>query len=322
MGGDIMPDLAEAALVAVRDCMGAKIGETVLVIADEGTMKVGKALYEAAKSLGLEALFLEMKPRTRNGEEPPKPVAEIMKHADIVLIPTSKSLSHTKARHAACDAGARVATLPGITEDCMKRTLSADYSKIAERARHYADILTKGKIARVKSPSGTDITMSIEGRTAAPDTGINHRPGSFSNLPAGEAYIAPLEGTANGIIVVDGAMSGVGLASEPITMIVRNGIVAEFRGGEGARTLETLVQPLGEPARSIAELGIGTNDKAILTGKVLEDEKVMGTVHIAIGDNSHFGGKVQVPSHLDGIIKHATLIVDGVMVMEDGVFLI
>ncbi|MGE5588453.1 MAG: aminopeptidase [Clostridia bacterium] len=299
--------------------MGVSSGESVLVITDEKLREIGFALWDAARSLGAEAMLLEMMPRARNGEEPPAPVAAIMKAADVVLAPTSKSLSHTAARREACAAGARIATLPGITREAMVRTLSADYTCIAEVSRKIAGILTSGKTARVLSPSGTDLVLSLEGREGHPDTGIYRLAGDFGNLPAGEAYIAPVEGSAAGVVVVDGAMAGVGVLEERITMEVEGGYVTEISGGQGAKALEEAIARLGKPARNIAELGVGTNDRAVITGKVLEDEKVLGTVHIAIGNNVSFGGTVDVPSHLDGIILKPTLLVDGVAVIEDGV---
>ncbi len=312
-------DLRRAAHTALAQCMGVSSGESVLVITDEKLREIGYALWDAARSLGAEAMLLEMIPRTRNGEEPPAAIATIMKAVDVVLAPTSKSLSHTAARRAACAAGARIATLPGITREAMVRTLSADYAHIAEVSRKIAGILTSGKAARVVGPSGTDITMSLEGREGHPDTGIYRLPGDFGNLPAGEAYIAPVEGSAAGVIVVDGAMAGAGVLEDRITMKVEGGYVTEISGGQAAKALEDAIAHLGKPARNIAELGVGTNDRAVITGKVLEDEKVLGTVHIAIGNNVSFGGTVDVPSHLDGIILKPTLVVDGVAVIEDGV---
>ncbi|MDI7246685.1 MAG: aminopeptidase [Bacillota bacterium] len=299
--------------------MGVAPGESVLVVTDEKLREIGYALWDQARSLGAEAMLVEMMPRARNGEEPPAPIAAIMKAVDVVLAPTSKSLSHTAARREACAAGARIATLPGITPESMVRTLSADYSRIAGVSRRVAGILTSGRTARVTSPSGTDITMSIEGREGHPDTGIYRLPGDFGNLPAGEAYIAPVEGSASGVIVVDGAMAGPGVLEDHITMRVEDGYVTEISGGRAARSLEDAIAHLGKPARNIAELGVGTNDRAVITGKVLEDEKVLGTVHIAIGNNVSFGGTVDVPSHLDGIILKPTLVVDGVTVIENGV---
>jgi leucyl aminopeptidase (aminopeptidase T) len=313
-----MSDLQEAALVAVRDLMGAKPGETLLVVMDSGTRSVGCALHQAGVELGCEAMVIEMIERKSHGEEPPAPIAQIMKHVDIVLAPTSKSISHTRARAEACAAGARCATLPGITEDCMARTLGADYAAVGARSGKYADALTRGTSVRITNGEGTDITMSLAGRLGNADTGVYHSPGDFGNLPAGEAYIAPLEGTAVGVFVVDGAMAGVGYLGERIKIHVRDGYVTDIEGGAAAAALRQMIDPLGLPARNIAELGIGTNEKARITGTVLEDEKVMGTIHIALGDNSHMGGTVAVPSHLDGIVLAPTVVVDGVTIMESG----
>lgn len=314
-----MEDLRAAARTAISLCMGLRPKESLLVITDRPLRGIGMAFFEEGIALGAEAMLLEMIPRRMHGEEPPKAIAEIMKYADVVLIPTSKSLSHTNARREASRLGARIATLPGITEESMKRTLMADYEAIAERSLEFAQLLTQAKEARVISPAGTDIVMSLEGRSGYPDTGIYHNPGDFGNLPAGEAYIAPVEGTAEGVIVVDGSMSAAGLLEEPITMKVERGQVTSIQGGNAAKRLEEAIRPLGVLARNIAELGIGTNDRAILTGNVLEDEKVLGTIHIAIGDNSGFGGKIQVESHLDGVIKNPTLLLDGKEVTLGGV---
>lgn len=311
-------EMAYSAEIAIQDCMAVKPGETVLVITDEPTRTIGRALWEKAIETGAEAVYIEMTPRKNDGAEPPPTIAAAMKQADVILAPTSRSLSHTVARKEANQAGARVATLPGITEDMMKRTLSADYQKIAVVSAKFAEILSKGKFAHLTTPLGTDLTLSLEGREAHPDTGIIHQAGDFSNLPAGEAFIAPLEGTANGVVVIDGAMSGIGVLRAPIKMTVEKGYVTKIEGGEAAEKLDGILSEYGKLAYNIAELGIGTNDKAILTGKVLEDEKVMGTVHIALGNSASFGGTTQVSIHLDGIITRPTLSIDGQVVIKDG----
>lgn len=302
--------------------MAVKPGETVLVVTDTPQRKIGDLLREAAEEAGAEALLIVMKPRATHGSEPPALVAQAMRSADVVLAPSSRSLSHTQARRDASGAGARIATLPNISEDTMARTLSADYAAIARRSSAMAEILSRGKTARLTTPAGTDLTLGLDGREAHPDTGIIHHPGDFSNLPAGEAYIAPMEGTTNGVLVVDGAMAAIGLVNQPIRMTIRDGYAEEIWGGEEAERLSQLIEPLGKDARNIAELGVGANDRAKLVGSVLEDEKVMGTVHVALGDNSSFGGNVKVQSHLDGILLKPTLFVDDLCVIRDGELLI
>ena len=313
-----MQELQNSARIAVNNCMGVKKGERVLVITDEPLRKIGFALWEAAKEASSEAMLLEIIPRKSNGEEPPYPVEEFMRKFDVILIPTSRSMTHTKARRDACESGARIATLPGILEDTMKRTLSADYNKISERSKKLAQALQGAKMAKVFTPSGTEISMSLETREWKIDDGLYLNPGTSGNLPAGEVYIAPLEETANGVIVVDGAMAGIGLMKKPLRMVIKDGYATEITGDEKAEKLKKMIEPFGKPATNIAELGIGTNDKARLCGSVLEDEKVLGTVHMAIGDNKSMGGKVSVESHLDGILTKPTLEIDGKIIMEQG----
>lgn len=317
-----MSDLKNSALNVINNCMAVKSGESVLIIIDNSTKNIGYALWEEAKNAGAEAMIIEMKPREINGEEPPKVIAEAMKHADVVIAPTYKSISHTNARREASKCGARIATMPGITEDMMIRTLNGDYKEISDRSLKLCNKLKNAKNVRLTTPHGTDIVIGIEGREFVPDTGII-RGNEFGNLPAGEVFIAPMEGTSNGVIYIDGAMSGVGIINEnPIKITVENGYAVKIEGGIEAQKLLELLQKVGKDAFNIAELGIGTNHMAKITGKILEDEKVMGTVHIALGNNKGFGGTIDVPIHLDGIINEPTLVVDGETIMKDGELLI
>ncbi len=317
-----MDELKKAAQIAITNCLRVKKDEKVLVITDEPLRRIGYLFWEAAKDLETEAMLTEIIPRRSHGEEPPQALAKFMKEVDVLIIPTSMSLSHTDARRQATAAGARCVTLPGITEETMRRALNADYEKIAIRSRKVAQILSQGKRATVTTPAGTQITMSLEGRKGHPDTGLVFDPGNFSNLPAGEGYIAPVEGTAEGKIAIDGAIADTGVMDEIIELTVKGGFAEEIKGGRWAQYLKELMEPHGRPGRNIAELGVGTNDKAKLIGNVLEDEKVLGTVHIALGDNASMGGNVSVASHLDAILLKPTLIIDGKTIMEAGKLLI
>jgi len=318
-----MDKLKDAAKIALVDCMAVKKEEKVLVITDEPARNIGYALWEGAKELGAEAIFTEIITPKSNGEEPPVPVAELMKIVDVILIPTSKSLSHTDSRREASKAGVRIATLPGITEEMMARTLNADYKEIARKSDILAEIISTASNIRITTEKGTDINLAVEGRDGHSDTGLNYNSGDFSNLPAGEAYVAPMEGLSEGVIVFDGSMAGVGiLKDEVIKVKVEKGYATDITGGKGAEKLYSIMKPFGKLAFNLAELGIGTHDKALITGEVLEDEKAIGTVHIAFGDNKSMGGTIRVASHLDGVIMEPTVIADGRTIMESGKFLV
>ncbi|MFQ5905044.1 MAG: aminopeptidase [bacterium] len=310
-----MDEVRKAIEVALKDCLALKAGEEFLSIGDEPSREIATAFWEVAGDMKAESIYVEMIPRSSHGEEPPPMLAAMMEKAKCIVAPTSKSLSHTEARKRACEAGARVATLPGVTKDILIRGLSADYKTIAQRGARVASILTNGRVAHIQSESGTDLRLSLEGMRAHADTGLIQNPGDFSNLPAGEAFIAPAEGSAQGVLVVDGSMAGIGVVGSAIRITIRDG---EAVGIEGSKELQEIMEKFGRKARNVAELGVGTNDRAELSGNVLEDEKVLGTVHVALGDNSTFGGTVSVAVHLDGIVRNPVLTVDGKVVVKDG----
>jgi leucyl aminopeptidase (aminopeptidase T) len=303
--------------------MGAKQGEKILVITDENKRNIGLSIYENAKKLGFESLFVEMKAREINGEEPPKYVADLMPKFEVVFCPTSKSLTHTNARRKASKRGSRIASLPGITLDTMIRGLNANYTKVAALTLKLKKHFERTTIAHVTAPNGTDITMNIAGRTVVPSKGLFHKKGESGNLPTGETFVAPVEGSANGVFVIDGSMAGIGMIKKnPITIVVENGLATEINGGPQAKKLKKMLEPYGKKGRNIAELGIGTNEKAKLSGLILEDEKVLGTAHIALGDNKSMGGSVNVPIHLDGVIMKPTISFDGKLIMKSGRLLV
>lgn len=315
--------LDSASVIAIQECMGTKKHEKILVITDEIKREIGYSLYSNAVRLGYKALFVEMKSGKINGEEPPDEVARLMRKYDVVFIPTAKSLTHTGARRNASKEGVRVATFPGITRDVMIRGLNADYKKISRLSVKLKKILEKGKEIRVTAPAGTNISFRISGRTAIASKGLFHKKGESGNLPTGETFLAPLEGTSNGVFVVDGSMAGLGIMKNSnIRVEVKDGFATRITGGAAALKLRQMLDSVGMDARNIAEFGIGTNDKAKLSGILLEDEKVLGTVHIALGNNVSMGGKVNVPIHLDGVIKEPTVYLDGKQIMSNGKLLV
>jgi aminopeptidase len=315
--------LDTASKIAIRDCMGAKKNEKILVITDEQKREMGLSLHENAVRMGYFSLLVEMKSGKINGEEPPKEIAELMQKFDVVFCPTAKSLTHTDARRNASAKGVRIATFPGITKEVMIRGMNADYKAISKRTIKLQKILEKGKSVRVTAQAGTDISFKITGRKVIPSKGLFHAKGESGNLPTGETFLAPVEGTSNGVFVVDGSMAGLGLIKNAnIKIEVKDGYATKITGGTLAKKLKNMLDKVGKEARNIAEFGIGTNDSAKLSGVLLEDEKVMGTIHIALGNNVSMGGSINVPIHLDGVVKKPTVWMDGKLLMKDGKLLV
>jgi leucyl aminopeptidase (aminopeptidase T) len=233
---------------------------------------------------------------------------------DVFIAPTSRSLSHTVARKAATDAGSRGATMPGVTEDMLARVMAVDFDQMAARSRAVAARLDAGAIARVTCPLGTQLTLDLTTRAGISDDGDLTAAGAFGNLPCGEGFIAPIGGEGR---IVASSLAPLGLSDEPATLTVADGRIVAAVGGLGPDYLERL-QAHGELGVNLAELGVGTNDRAMLTGNILEDEKLLGSVHIAFGASAGIGGTVSVPIHLDVVILDASLEVDGQPILEAG----
>lgn len=310
--------LKSIADLVYQKCFNLKTSENVLVVTDGVEMDLAKAFYDSAIEKSQEALMVVYSPRSRHGEEPPVPVGKIMKETDVAILSTSFSISHTRARRDACELGVRIASMPMLTADMAFRTLDVDYEKLKELTQKYVDSLNRGTQARLTSPRGTDLVVDLKNRTAILDAGQLQEKGVNGNLPAGEAFIAPPEGTAEGSLVFDGALAGWGMLEEAIKIKVENGKAVEILNGEAAKWLNQSLEECGEKAYNIAELGIGTNEKAKLSGNILEDEKSLGTIHVALGDNKGIGGEVEAGIHLDGMIMNPTIEIDGEEVIKEG----
>ncbi|MFB5268744.1 aminopeptidase [Paenibacillus enshidis] len=301
----------------LQSCLGLKAEETFLVVADDVKKELAEALYEAGKQLGAEAMLVVMKERLKSGEEPPLAIATAMVQSNVVVCVTKHSLTHTLARKQAAAAGARLATMPGITEDMfLEGAISADYNQVKALTEKVTAMLTPAEAVRIEK-GGYTLTFSIAGREGVPSTGMYLNPGESGNLPSGEAYIAPLEGTAEGQILIDGSMAGIGKLSSPLLLTIEQGRIVKADGPDGPRLLEILGDGDG---RMLAEFGIGTNDKARITGVVLEDEKVYGTIHVAFGSNNTFGGTISAGVHLDGVVGQPDVYLDEKLIMKSGKF--
>jgi leucyl aminopeptidase (aminopeptidase T) len=314
-----MGDLDQAVRAVVRDCLGVSDGEEVLVVANPATQHLGERLRGEAVDAGGDAVMALISERASHAAEPPRTVAEAMAAADVILGPTVQSLSHTAARKRASEAGARCATLPGVTEEMLARVMSADMEGLRRKGGAVAEALDAASKAKIRCPNGTELDLDLSDREAIPDAGELTARGAFGNLPCGEGFISPAGG--NGTLVIDGTLAGIGLVDEPVELVVEGGHLTSARGGQGMAFMELLTAH-GDDGTNIAELGVGTNEKAKLTGNILEDEKILGTCHVAFGASAAIGGNVQVPVHLDCVVMKPTVELDGEAIVRDGELLV
>jgi len=313
--------MMKGAKILVDTCAAVVPDESVLVVTDMETIEVAKPLAAAAYERGAETVIAIMTPRAVDGQEPPRSIAAAMAQADVIFTPVKISITHTKAISDAMAAGARAIMLTAFIPDMLiSGGIEADFASWKPTCEEVATRFGQAKTAHLTSTGGTDLTMDVTGRrgNAMPCMVV---PGQFSAVPNIEATVAPVEGSAEGIIVADASIPyiGIGLLREPVRFTVEKGFITKIEGGDQARQLEAALQEFNDPnVYNIAELGVGLNPKCRMQGIMLEDEGVLGTVHIGIGSSFAGGGRVKAPLHYDLIMWEPTITLDGETIWEKG----
>ena len=314
-------EVARTAHRVIAEYMAVRPGERVLIVVDDRTSpSIPQALASQALALGGDPVIAMMAPRAKSGQEPPAPIAAAMCAAEVVICAASKSVYHCEAKAAAKRAGARgVFNAPHLEDAWIDGAMTADFLELRKLAERLRDRLKRGKVARVTSPAGTDVTMVIENRAPVGWlTGVCRNPGEVSAYPGGEVSLPPLEGSTNGRVVIEHIMTDIGRLAQPIVLTVENGACVKIDGGVEARALAAHIDGI-KNATNIAELGIGLNPKSRLTGGITEVKKKLGTAHMALGDSAAgYGGKVTSDVHLDGMILDVRIAVDGEVIVADG----
>ena len=310
-------------------CLAVKPGERFQALVDEPFAEVGARLCDAALAAGATSAACVVVPDSaRPLTAAYEPFIASLAETEAVCfwfmhIHDGEFEGFRKPLYGRARAtGTRVAFGGRMDHSMLEHEMAADYGALRELTAGLGARLTGSRLVRVTTPGGTDCTFDVTGREWKLDDGVLDQPGAFGNLPAGEAFVAPLATGADGVCVIDGsiALGGEGLVDEPIRLTFERGRIVSIEGGRSAEATRAAIAKAGAGADVVAELGIGTNEKARVTGSVITDEKVLGTAHVAFGDNASpsYGGDNHAAIHVDGIMTDATIEADGVVVMRVG----
>ena len=315
--------MAKGARIIAEQCASIKAGETVLVVTDYLKVGIAEMIAAAVRELDAEVIMIVISPTPIDGAEPPRAVAEAMKAVDCVIMPVTKSLAHTDATRAAIqEAGARVISMTAFVEEqLMSGGLFADFRKEKPVCDRIAQLLSEAKTVHVTTQAGMDLRFSVEGRPGNSHCCIVDSAG-FTAVPNIEANISPVEGTTQGVIVGDGSIPyyDIGVIEEPITFKVKEGFVYEIAGGQQARFIRRLLAAQDDKfVYNIAQFAVGLNPMCTaLSGVMLNDEGVLGTIHIGIGTSSNLGGSTKAATHFDVIIRYPTVAFDEKIIIKNG----
>lgn len=321
----------------LAQCLNAH--EEVLLIGDTGFKNnnlaalLSAGYYLAANELSLKTKLIlqEYRPRLESASYKVVDALDALAESNIIIVNQSDKVG--KIRHLGKSfrkfasmrkhkfiSTSSLGYVPNGYISQIVEAFDVDYEQLRIAHNRIKDTLNAGSRVHIKTERGTDVEMSIGGRSAIASDGNFTVPGKGGNLPAGEVYIPPVEESINGTIVIDASSRNLyktEIVREPITLIVKNGRIVDIHGGVEADILDQSLRVVEEHAkhpervRIICELGIGLNPKARVIGTTIIDEKVLGTAHFGIGSNVWFGGANRTIVHLDQVFNNPKIFVDG-----------
>ncbi len=306
----------------LKNNLGLKTNERLIVVTDQ-TLLSPEAVswFQAGHKLGAAVTMPVLANMTHSGQEPPPKILELCQQADVVILQTRYSLTHTQAGKSARKYELRVASLPTVDRKLMSRTLNLDYKALQKTGEELRNQLSSSQTITIKSTAGTDITARIRQDHIFNDCGLIAA-GQVGNLPAGEVFFAPILGSTNGTWVIDGSLADFDQLEQPVKVTITAGQATKFNETKEATKLRQRLNSIGPQAFNIAEIGIGTNSKTDPFGRMIEAEKAYGTAHLAFGNSSAMGGEIDVPIHLDGLTLNPTIYLDEKMIMNAGKLII
>lgn len=312
--------LEKGCRVLLKTCADVKKDEKILIITDDTSEYIAREFYKYAKEYADTTMVL-MADRETHGSSPTDPITQAMLAVDVIFAVTKFSIYNSTARINACKNGARFVNMADYSLDMLKKgPLFVDF----EAQSVVVDDLTSrlvGEDIVIISPAGTDFKAKINGMETDTGLGRSLEKGEASSPPDIECAVGPVEGTSTGILIIDGSipLPGVGVLDEPVKVTVENGLIKKIEGGIQAHIFaEKLAAFNDERAYMIAEIGVGLNPMASLSGRMLEDEAAYGTMHIGIGNNLSYGGKCATNVHIDMIMRRPSCSIDGKMIIKDG----
>jgi len=315
--------LVPGAKTIVETCLRVGQDESVAVLVDTPNSRVGMALEQAVAAVGGEPVIMMFSPRSAHGEDPPAAAASALAQADAGILATSYSLASSQARLHATEAGVRIITIPGCSEAVFTSpAMLVDFAAMRPRIEQLGAMLTQSQHVHLTTAAGTDLHVALCGRRSIDQTGLAHRPGTWSPFPNIETAVGPKDDGISGVFVADGVLIPGGVPAEPARVEIENGRVVNVTGGADAKTFRQLLDSYDDPnIKQVVELGFGLNPKSqVGRGLMAEDESQWGTVHLGIGEGRTFGLVNPAPAHMDIVALAPTVAFDGQVILDKGTY--
>ena len=287
--------------------------DKVLILTDSQSRTIANAFRDACAKIGCEEETYNIDESKRPLKEPPEELLKKLPGKSVVLnilkaFPEEISFRIKWIFKVEEGRYRKLGHMPGITEDMMLRSVDVDYTQMKSTADSLLKVLEDADKIHITTDEGTDLILGVKGRPFVGDVGVKQS--LECNLPCGEVFCAPLETEADGVVVFNASIGDIGLLEDPLKVHLTKGRITKFESDdkELMKRISEL-QSVDEDSKVIGELGIGVNPGAVITGNMLEDEKTLGTAHIAFGNNEDFpgGGKNKSKIHRDYLFYRPTI---------------
>jgi len=341
-----MDSIEEAIMNALKINMGHKTGEEVVLVGQQWDAHLGEEtkanfqkskillsrMYDVFRKNSVAVRIVSYSPKeARHGVDAGEIAYQHIGNSNIIFMPTAYSLSHTAFRKALTEKGARIASMPTFTLEMFEPggPMGVDYKEVNKKTEEIGDYLRNSKFVRVNGRN-TDILVEIDPSTVHVSSGLMREAGEWGNLPGAEAYVAPVhEGNTFGIFTVPVGWGGDSPIKYNATFFVKDGRIVEIKNLEGEKGAQEYIDQVIKPQvfgtkpeekdfNILAELGIGTNP-AITPQYIAEHgwspltaEKIIGSAHFANGNSKSFGGKNDVPIHIDWVVPNVKIKYQGI----------
>ncbi len=327
-------DIHSSAEAMVRDAMGVKPDEKMLIVTDASQpQSIAEMLMAAGVSAGARVVSLVFPMASATGQEPPDHAARAMLDADVIFLYTAPFVDGSTAIKTACGNGTRVAFMvlcnpsklqtrsPQYVEAAFVRATGIDVKRMANHTHQIADLVENAKKARLFTDAGTNLTMQLGNKVTRVD-GLGTAKGAMPQLPGGVFAVLPYGDSANGTLVID-VSTPLGPLATPIVLTITDGYVARIDGSEAGRLRSYLASFNHPGVYRVSDWGVGTHPRAVECGNFREETRVLGWGHMGIGDDARFdGGRTSAPSHLDVVFRDVSLELDGELVVDRRKFLV
>lgn len=305
----------------LKNSLQLKPEETLVIATDDMLSDLGTQFWEIARRTNKELLHIIFNHKSNQGNYLPESIISALTQCNAAVILTRKALAQSCFDRARQN-GSRLIVMQNTTPRLVERSVMTNYQTISNLSRKLADLFSIGRKLQLTTPSGTQAVITIQRVKGISETGVAQHPGEFSFLPAGEACVMLNGNYLHGKLIIDRIVGNRKKLQQPVILNCNKGQITQIKGKTEAQLLRKELRKFGAKGRKVYEFGIGTNNKVMFGNSPQEDEKVLGNVHISIGQSHTTKTQGKLIEATKAILLKPTITIDSKVIIDKGKILV